>query len=38
MQGPDGEAVWTADQWEDYNAASPRDKQYLLEKWGKPKK
>lgn len=30
--------VWSRDMWEDYNRASPEEKQYLLKKWGKPKR
>ena len=27
---------WTRDQWEDYKNASPKQRKYLLEKWGHP--
>jgi hypothetical protein len=27
---------WRDDMWEDYENASPEDKQYLIEKWGRP--
>ena len=27
---------WSASMWEDYRAASPKERQILIEKWGKP--
>ena len=27
---------WREDQWEDYENASPEDRAYLVEMWGKP--
>lgn len=29
---------WTDSQWEDYYAAGPEERAYLVKKWGKPKK
>lgn len=29
---------WTQDQWDDYNRASARDKEYLISKWGRPRR
>lgn len=29
---------WSRDMWEDYYRASPEEKQYLIKKWGKPRK
>lgn len=29
---------WTTDMWEDYEAATPEERQYLIKKWGYPKK
>lgn len=35
----DGErTVWTEDMWEDYNNASPRDREMLEKIWGRPKR
>jgi phage terminase large subunit len=31
-------AVWTADMWEDFRAADRETKEYLLRRWGRPKK
>lgn len=31
-------AVWTRDMWEDYRAADKETKEYLLRKWGRPKR
>lgn len=28
---------WTADMWDDYNAADSETKRYLIDKWGEPK-
>lgn len=33
-----GTAEWTADMWEDYNNASPAEQDYLIGKWGKPRR
>ena len=30
--------VWTRDMWEDYRAADKETKEYLLRKWGRPKR
>ncbi|MBQ7786153.1 MAG: PBSX family phage terminase large subunit [Clostridia bacterium] len=30
-------SVWTADMWEDYRSADRETKQYLIQKWGKPR-
>lgn len=36
---PEGKTVrWTADQWEDYENASPADKDMLVKLWGKPER
>ena len=32
-----GGAEWTADMWEDYRRASPREREEMLERWGRPK-
>ena len=29
-------AGWTRDMWEDYNRASPEEREYLLDLWGRP--
>lgn len=34
----EGTARWTADMWEDYRAAGPEERAYLLKKWGAPEK
>ena len=34
---PEG-AAWDASMWEDYNNASKAEKEYLIKKWGRPKK
>ncbi len=34
----DATAVWTADMWEDYRRSDRETREYLLRKWGKPKK
>lgn len=34
----DGGAEWTESQWDDYNNASSSEREYLIEKWGKPKR
>jgi len=31
-------AEWTRDMWEDYRNAGKEGKQYLIQKWGRPKK
>ena len=28
---------WTRDMWEDYTRATPEQREYLIEKWGKPR-
>lgn len=30
-------SAWSADMWEDYNNASPAEREYLLQRWGRPK-
>ena len=30
------EVQWTEDMWEDYNRASPMDREQLIKRWGKP--
>ena len=32
-----GGAVWDDSMWEDYNNASPEEREYLIKKWGEPK-
>ena len=32
-----GNVSWTEDMWEDYRNASPSEREYLIQKWGKPK-
>ena len=32
----EGTVRWTADQWEDYDRASPSEREYLIMRWGKP--
>lgn len=34
----DNTVRWTPSMWEDYNNASPSEKEYLIRKWGVPKK
>lgn len=35
----EGESVkWSRSQWEDYENASPEERAYLIEKWGRPKR
>jgi hypothetical protein len=29
--------VWHSSMWEDYDRASPEERAYLIQKWGKPK-
>ena len=29
--------AWSADMWEDYNNASPAEREYLIQRWGRPK-
>lgn len=37
-ESPEAESVaWDASMWEDYNNASKAEKEYLIQKWGKPK-
>lgn len=37
-ESPEPEGVaWDASMWEDYNNASRAEKEYLIQKWGKPK-
>lgn len=37
-ESPEPEGVaWDASMWEDYNNASKAEKEYLIQKWGKPK-
>lgn len=31
-----GQRRWTADQWEDYNKASPKDREIMIRMWGQP--
>ena len=33
---PGGTARWTSDMWEDWNRASPGDREMLLRLWGRP--
>lgn len=33
---PDKAAPWTSDMWEDYNRASPEDRELLRRMWGRP--
>lgn len=33
-----GTVTWTASQWEDYEAASTEEREYLIKKWGRPKR
>lgn len=33
-----GGAEWDASMWEDYDNASPAEREYLIKKWGKPKR
>lgn len=33
-----GTAIWTKDMWEDYDAASPAERQRMLLDWGEPKR
>ena len=33
---PQGGAAWTSDMWEDWNRASPGDREMLLRLWGRP--
>lgn len=33
-----GEVTWTASQREDYESATAEEKQYLIQKWGRPKR
>lgn len=36
---PEGaETQWTESMWEDYYTASPAEREYLIEKWGRPRK
>ena len=38
-ESPEPEGVaWDASMWEDYNNASRAEKEYLIQKWGRPKK
>ena len=38
-ESPEPEGVaWDASMWEDYNNASKAEKEYLVKKWGRPKK
>lgn len=38
-ESPEAEGVaWDASMWEDYNNASKAEKEYLIQKWGRPKK
>lgn len=38
-ESPEPEGVaWDASMWEDYNNASKAEKEYLIKKWGRPKK
>lgn len=30
--------IWTPDMWEDWHRASKKEREYLIKKWGKPKK
>lgn len=32
----EGTVRWTVDQWEDYDRASPSEREYLIMRWGKP--
>lgn len=36
MDADSGARKWTDDQWEDYNNASPRDRELLVRMWGPP--
>ena len=37
-QAPEtGGAEWDASMWEDYDNASPAEREYLIKKWGRPK-
>jgi len=39
IKAPEQESrVWTPDMWEDWHRASKREREYLLKKWGRPKK
>ena len=33
-----GGAVWDDSMWEDYNNAGPEEREYLIKKWGEPKR
>ena len=33
-----GTVVWTQDQWEDYNNASPGEREMLIRRWGRPRR
>lgn len=37
-RGSEREKKWTADMWEDYNHASPSEKDLLIKRWGRPEK
>ena len=32
----EAERKWTASMWEDYESATPAEREYLIKKWGKP--
>lgn len=38
VEAPEAEGVsWTADMWDDWRRATPEAREYLVQKWGKPK-
>lgn len=37
-QASEGNAIWTDDMWADYNTATAAEREYLLSKWGSPRR
>ena len=38
VKAPEGKAIWTEDQWDDYYAADAETRKRMIERWGEPKR